>query len=573
MKRNKIYSLISAAMIATGMGITSCSDWLDLSPIDYYGAGNFWETESQAIGNLSAQMSQLRGYSFQINITYGELRGGAYTREAGGSDGSSLSDQILRDQNLSQTNYAVSNFGGYWGLISNVNLFIKNVEAANYFSSEEKRKYCLGMAYGMRAYYYFLMYRAYGGVPLRLTPDVAEGNYDATQLYMARSKASETMAQIKDDIRLSLENFGNQDSFNFNDDSKNAKYYWSKAATEMLAGEVYLWNAKVATGDQPVVKEDLAIAKTYFTNVTTNYGLSLQPSFKDVFDVNNKQNSEIILAFMHSETESSNGIPGGFTYSITTGYTKGTAYDNDGNLWDNPLTIPGAVHRYQYSNALWYQFDNKDTRRDASLYPSWHDQAKTQLRGTFVCKNLGSILEETGYKCFNGDQPLYRLPLAYLYLAEIANMENDNNKVKYYINKVRERAYGIENWDETIYGYTPGTFLENEVAILHEKDKEFIQEGQRWYDVRRMSVSPNCGETDHLVFHNEGNIAYGLDLASHPNWKELSPNKWEEVPAPELVVEPLISTNQSYRVLWPLSTSDLNNDPLLVQTPGYEMEE
>lgn len=261
MKRNKIYALLSAVIITTGMGMTSCSDWLDLNPIDYYGAGNFWKTESQAIGNLSAQMSQLRGRSFQINITYGELRGGAYTRETGGSDGSSLSDQILRDQNLSQTNYAVSNFGGYWGLISNVNLFIKNVESANYFSSEEKRKYCLGMAYGMRAYYYFLMYRAYGGVPLRLTPDVAEGNYNAAQLYMARAKASETMKQIKEDIRVSLENFGNQDSFNFNDDHKNAKYYWSKAATEMLAGEVYLWNAKVATGDQPIVKEDLAIAK------------------------------------------------------------------------------------------------------------------------------------------------------------------------------------------------------------------------------------------------------------------------------------------------------------------------
>ena len=28
--------------------------------------------------------------------------------------------------------------------------------------------------------------------------------------------------------------------------------------------------------------------------------------------------------------------------------------------------------------------------------------------------------------------------------------------------------------------------MENEVAILREKDKEFVQEGQRWYDVRRM---------------------------------------------------------------------------------------
>lgn len=572
MKRNKVFVLISAVVMTTGIGMTSCSDWLDLSPIDYYGAGNFWKTEAQAVGDLSAQMSQLRSFSWKINITYGELRGGAYTREASGSDGSSLSDQILRDQNLSQTNYAVGNFGGYWGLISNVNLFIKNVEAADYFSDANLKNYCLGMAYGMRAYYYFLMYRAYGGVPLRLTPDVAEGNYNATDLYLARSTASETMTQIKNDLSKSLSYFGDQNSFNFNGDSKNAKYYWSKAATEMLAGEVYLWNAKVATGDQPVTKGDLATAKTYFEHVKDNYGLQLQSNFADVFDVNNKQNSEIILAFMHSDTESSNSIPSGYTYSLTSGYTRGAAYDNDGNLWDNPLIVPGAVHRYQYSNALWYQFDDKDTRRDASLYPSWHDKEKTMLRGTFVCKNLGSILETTGYRCFNGDQPIYRLPLVYLYLAEIANMEGDNDNVKKYINLVRERAYG-SNWNEQTYGYTPGSFVENEVAILHEKDKEFIQEGQRWYDVRRMSVSPNCGETDHLVFHKEGSIAYGLDLANHPNWKEESPNLWTEQTPPELTVEPLISTDQAYRVLWPLSTSDLNNDPKLTQTPGYEMNE
>lgn len=573
MKKNKLHSIIYASVIATSIGMTSCSDWLDLSPIDYYGAGNFWKSESQAIGNISAQMAQLRDKNFQINITYGELRGGAYTREGGGSDGSSLDYQILRDQNLSQTNYVVNNFGGYWGLISNVNLFIKNVEAADYFSNEDTKKYCLGMAYGMRAYYYFLMYRAYGGVPLRLTPDVAEGNYDATKLYAERAKASETMTQIKKDIAKSLEYFENQNSFDFNGNSKNAKYYWSKAATEMLAGEVYLWNAKVATGDQPIVKEDLTIAKTYFENVMNNYGLELQPTFADVFSVENKQNSEIIFAFKFDEAESTNGIPGGFTYSLTAGYTRGKAFDNNGEVWDNPLNIPGSVHRYQYCNALWYQFDENDTRRDVSLAPSWHDQAKTQLRGTFVCKNLGSILPTTGYKCFNGDQPIYRLPLVYLYLAEIANMQNVPGDVVKYINRVRERAYG-NNWDESVYGYSAGTFLENEVAILHEKDKEFIQEGQRWYDVRRMSISPDCGETDHLVFHNEGHIAYGLDLASHPNWKELSPNEWTaETPAPEIVVEPLLSKDQAYRVLWPLSTSDLNNDPLLKQTPGYEMAE
>lgn len=569
MRKNKLYTLVSSVVVVVSMGFTSCSDWLELSPIDYFGAGNFWQTETQAINNLDAQMSKLRELNFQINITYGELRGGAYTQETGGSDGSSLDMQYLRDQNLSQTNYGVANFGGYWGLISSANLFIYNVENATYFSDEKTKDYCLGMVYGMRAYYYFLMYRAYGGVPLRLTPDVENGNYDQSTLYKSRATASETLKQIKSDIAKSLEYFGDQTSFDFKGDSKNAKYYWSKAASEMLAGEVYLWSAKVATDDQPIEPGDLSKAKTYFEDVVNNYNLSLQENFSDVFSVNNEQNSEIIFAFDADETEVANSIPSSFVYGIVTGYTIGSAYDSDGNLWDNPLQVASSVNRYQFSNALWYQYDAEDTRRDATFIASWHDKKATQLRGTFVCKNLGSVLESTTYRCYNGDQPIYRLPLAYLYLAEIANMEGNGSDVEKYINLVRERAYG-KNWNADLYAYTAGSFVENEVAILHEKDKEFVQEGQRWYDVRRMTVDPACGELDHLVFHDEGNIAYGLEITD--NMKELSPNKWEEQTPPEIVVKPILSKDLAYRVLWPLSTNDLGNDPELVQTPGYEMD-
>lgn len=76
------------------------------------------------------------------------------------------------------------------------------------------------------------------------------------------------------------------------------------------------------------------------------------------------------------------------------------------------------------------------------------------------------------------------MPLVYLMLAEVENMQRRD--VAYYINKVRERAYG-EAWDEDVCGYENADFTTNELAILHEKDKEFVQEGQRWWDLRRMT--------------------------------------------------------------------------------------
>lgn len=114
MKKNKIFSLASVALLAAGMGMSSCADKLDLSPIDHYGAGNFWTTEAQAIGNVSAQMATMRGFNYQNTRMYGELRGGAYVTI--GSDGVVINDIPVIEQNLSQTNYAVGNF--WWVLES-----------------------------------------------------------------------------------------------------------------------------------------------------------------------------------------------------------------------------------------------------------------------------------------------------------------------------------------------------------------------------------------------------------------------------------------------------------------------
>ena len=83
-----------------------------------------------------------------------------------------------------------------------------------------------------------------------------------------------------------------------------------------------------------------------------------------------------------------------------------------------------------------------------------------------------------------------------------------------------------------------------------------------------MSVSANCGALDHLVFHNEGHIAYGLTITD--NMKEVSNIPWDQQTPPGNRSEPILSTDLAYRVLWPLSTSDLNNDKQLEQTPGYE---
>ena len=538
MKRIKSTILYGLLVASSGLLVTSCADKLDLSPIDYYGSGSYWKTEAQATAYIDGIHKHLRDAAWQHTITFGELRSGRFITGAS-SDGMGVSNGDIILQNFDETHTGVSKFGDLFGRITNLNLFIARVTDATYLSDEMKNFY-LGEVYGLRAFYYFDLYRIYGGVPLRLTADVVEGVIDPNKLYMARSTPKEVMTQIKSDLNKSMEYFGNMNDFD--PYKRGKKVYWSKAATECLMGEVYLWTSKVTTGDDVANPADLTIAKTHLESVLNNYNLKMLDDFSQVFNAKNKANDEIIFAirFLEGEATNSNGT---FTYNVGTGSTK-NRYQANGEVFGDALDIQNTGNQtYEYNKAVYQNFDDADTRKEATFIASYNKDGKTgelSLYGTHVRKNIGYVNAQ-GARVYCGDYIFYRLPWVYLTLAEIANMEGDNAAVAKYINLVRKRAYG-NAWDETLYAY-PETadFTTNELAILHEKDKEFIQEGQRWWDLRRMTLTK--GGTP-LVFCKEGSLLGDAPI--------------------------LNKSTEAHKLLWPIEKTMLDKDPALEQTPGYK---
>lgn len=538
MKRIKSTILYGLLVASSGLLVTSCADKLDLSPIDYYGSGSYWKTEAQATAYIDGIHKHLRDAAWQHTITFGELRGGRFITGAS-SDGMGVSNGDIILQNFDETHTGVSKFGDLFGRITNLNLFIARVTDATYLSDEMKNFY-LGEVYGLRAFYYFDLYRIYGGVPLRLTADVVEGVIDPNKLYMARSTPKEVMTQIKSDLNKSMEYFGSMNDFD--PYKRGKKVYWSKAATECLMGEVYLWTSKVTTGDDVANPADLTIAKTHLESVLNNYNLKMLDNFSQVFNAKNKANDEIIFAirFLEGEATNSNGT---FTYNVGTGSTK-NRYQANGEVFGDALDIQNTGNQtYEYNKAVYQSFDDADTRKEATFIASYNKDGKTgelSLYGTHVRKNIGYVNAQ-GARVYCGDYIFYRLPWVYLTLAEIANMEGDNAAVAKYINLVRKRAYG-NAWDETLYAY-PETadFTTNELAILHEKDKEFIQEGQRWWDLRRMTLTK--GGTP-LVFCKEGSLLGDAPI--------------------------LNKSTEAHKLLWPIEKTMLDKDPALEQTPGYK---
>ena len=560
----KKYILLSAMTIAS-LGVVSCSNFLDLTPIDYYSVNAYWKNESHVQSYTHTLHYDLRNVAWTHMLTFGELRGGGLRIDGLCVDASATNEMSVVLSLLTKDQTGVSNYADYYGKIVNVNLYIQKVQDADYLT-DKKKAYYLGIGYGLRAFYYFDLYRAFGWVVLRTDAAVIDGNYDPVSLQEPQSSPKVVMDFIKADLKASLDNFDASGVTGFTGGIVGgSKAYWSKAATEYLKGEVYLWNSKVTIGDNAAVPSDITEAKTAFTNVTTKYGLSLLPTFSDIFST--KDNNEQIFCIRYKENEATNYL-NYFCYNMTTGRAKDYTYTEDGvSFSEDPLQmILGVPMRYEHKTGLYLAYDRTDQRRDATFEGAYQLKegatdpkvfGNLELCGVFTKKNIGHVNLSTGQRVTDGDFIYYRLAGAYLALAEIANFEGDASSVKYYMNLVRQRAYG-ENWNEAVYGFTPGDFKTNELAILAEKDKEMVQEGQRWYDVNRMTISKGG---KHLVFCPEGSVS-GIVLKDG----KILPDY--ETPTPILN-----EATEQYKVLWPINKSQLDNDNSLVQTPGYDEDD
>jgi hypothetical protein len=503
----------------------SC-DSLDLKPKDYYGSGNFWNTTSQLQGFINGLYYDLRSTDRSIYLL-GEARGGTSVLGTSVLGTSIVNTTPIKDNNFTKDNTGVSNWNGYYARILQVNIFIDNVESGCPFLTTSERNYFLGQAYGLRAYYYFNLYKIYGGVPIVDRAEVVDGATNAQDLYKGRSTPKETLDFVKLDINKSEAHFESEVL------SKNPKSLWSKAATLMLKGEIYLWSAKVSNQDQTPGGEDLQIAKNAVSQLIGKF--TLLPNFKDVFDCSKKDNDEIIFALRYLEGEATNWVQD-FIYPGN--YFVNQVYSNKGVLMGDTLEAKNTGFYFQvFKFELFEAYDAEDMRRDATFLDFYikDEDGNTTAKGVVLRKAMG-IINSTNNRIYITDIPIYRYAEAILLMAEIENkMGNDPSP---YMNEIRKRAYG-DSFDSAIHGYKDQGFALNELAILKERDKEFVWEGKRWYDICRMTDASGRA----LVF--SADVSYGT-------------------PLPVLNYE-----TEAHKVMWPVDVTTLNNDPNLKQTPGY----
>jgi len=528
----KLMTYIAAGLMALCMN--SC---LDLDPTSEYTDENFWKTEDQFDAFHTGLKGQFRNYAYDF-VVWGEFRSDIYAGQS--FSGESNTYQRIFNNNLDASNSGVSDFGGVYTCINQLNLMIDKANESTVISEAAKNKY-LGAAYGMRAFMYFQLLRSYGDVVI-YTQHTEGATLDLNNLSKEQSPAADVLALIKDDIQKSEEAYNDNYSFTDTDRDTEGRTSWSLAATKMLKGEVYLWSGKQMGGGEA----DYRTAKQAYLDVD-HADVDLLDDYASVFSFNNKENKEIIFAIYNGEKEktlwngsySSNLVlkaakmgaylfsdpsnPDFFVSISSTDYAK-----HDGN---NFLPINKDMFYDDGENGVWRVWRNGDQRARATLRDVWNSNGS--YAGLLANKYHGTVLTGGNKTSWYDDQPIYRYADCLLGLAEAEVLLGEDPSEE--INWIRERAYGKAYFDahpevqypndtDTEY-YDGNKFVgsdaDPEEAVLKERMRELMFEGKRWYDIRLMDKATKY------------------------------------------------SSATKDRLLWPIDENALGENSKLKQTPGY----
>lgn len=171
MKKKLVY-LISS-LFCFCILLTSCSDWLDVQPIDKSMENAQFSTETgvlSALEGLYKEMATTTLYGGNLSQTMIDAMANRYFYE-GIANNATVSQQILM-HNFSQYNYTVTSsettiqklWKSMYTLAFRTNNFINALEASSASITKNRKDLIMGEAYAVRAYIHFDLFRLFGPI-------------------------------------------------------------------------------------------------------------------------------------------------------------------------------------------------------------------------------------------------------------------------------------------------------------------------------------------------------------------------------------------------------------------------
>ena len=426
--------------------------YLDLKPTDSITTQNFYQTESDAIQAATACYAQL-GRGGQYNYALwgiGEIMSdNSFTGGGGGGDGS---EEIQLDGfNIPPTNPMVTRLWGacYVG-IGACNLVLQKVPGIPTMS-DVVRKRSLGEAQFLRAKYYFDLVRAYGDVPLIVTPPASPADAQ-----LPRAPADSVYSRIVRDLKGAIGNL--PDSYSGADLGRATKW----AATGLLA-KVYL------------TRNDLPNAAIQARAVINSNKYALWANYGDNFKVANENGQESLF-----EVQYVNGLNeyifDGLGFVGNEFFApRGSGLTPQGGYGFN-IPEKEFVDGYEAGDkrkavTIWSPGDPYPAGSATATQPAF--QTPSSPFG-YNCKKwfVGKVNTNVWDSPLNF--PVLRFSEMYLILAEAVGATPEGYAA---INKVRTRA-GLPD-------LTAANTPDFKTAVLKERRYELAFEDDRWFDLKR----------------------------------------------------------------------------------------
>jgi hypothetical protein len=443
--------IIITFILSAGLFV-SCAD-LEVTPTSFVTEDNYFKTQDDAIASVTAVYASLsldpgEQSLFGRNLYF--LTDMATDYAAAGVSATNPQVRALSSLTHDATSDRVQvAWRQIYAGINRANVSIDNIPKVA--GTEAVKNRLILEAKFIRGLLYFQAVRLWGGVPIVLHEPTS---IQLESLKSKRASVEEVYTQIISDLKDAE---GLPSAYPATDAGRAT----SGAAKAILA-KVYLTRKDWSN----------AIAKSREV-INGGYGYALFESFGDIFAKAKKNGKEHIFSVQFEPNQAGNGSSGStFQATSFTGFTA-----------TEPADIISDV-------ALFYDiFATGDLRRDVTFAKQLPNPATGTLY-TFPKPIFKKYLDLTNLATPSNvaiNFPLIRYADILLSLAEAINEQGTPTPEAYeLINQVRRRAFGkpITLPDATVdlSGLNQVTFR---AAIQEERKKEFMQEGQRWFDLVR----------------------------------------------------------------------------------------
>jgi hypothetical protein len=529
------------SILSSIIGISSCKKFLDTKPTAFGSPLTYYQTSAE-------QQTALNGVYNELGTAYNGGIGYTLTATTDESEprNTGVATQLKYIYDAGDP-AILSTWQGLYTGIERANVLLNSFQPTD--TADATKKLIIGQTLFLRAYFYFLLVRGWGDVPMQLKPTAS-----VTNVNIARTPSVTVYKQIVADMKTADMLLQTQTVTSL---GYNGKI--TKTAVEGILARVYLTWAGAPINDAT----QYVNAQTYINKVIGDGEHSLNPNYSKIF-LNLMENVEDIKESIWEVEYYGNGqAPGVGQAESALGNLMSPLGDAVGGLNGGTSTTAGHVLITKtlydgYSawdttrrnwNCLTYNYANGS---NISTYPTKQSIGTNEWLYC-IGKWKPEYSKTTGSGNLSCNYPLLRYSDILLMQAEVeTQLNNGPNAIAYNaINQVRRRAFNApSNVPNAICDVPAGQSLSQFMTTLQaERMNEFCFEGIRFWDLRRWGNMYGVMQSLSLYASTTSGAIYGHGGGS-------------------LVVS-AAAAFQTRNNLYPIPTHEISLNTSLVQNPGW----